>query len=67
MKRPVVAAERPGGFGTVKPGKPALDMGSNIAQPPGKLKGIPALARGGKLGPSLPKIAKIPTIKPPKF
>jgi hypothetical protein len=75
MKRPVVAAERPGGFGTVEPKKSApVGSGSfdlsgikgpaDVIKPPGATKlgkGVPALAKGGtlKLGPTLPKIPNI--------
>ena len=77
QKRPVVAAERPGGFGTVKPTK-AKPIGLDLGGPPRTFKpsgptqigkGIQtdALAGGGKLGPKTAKIPKIPTIKPPRF
>ena len=75
MKRPVVAAERPGGFGTVQPTKPSLSMGSfdlssikgpaEVGKPSGSTKlgrGI-ALARGGMI-PKMPTMPKMP--KPPK-
>ena len=77
QKRPVVAAERPGGFGTVKPGKPSLNMGSidigslkGTPSPSGpsgptKLgKGVPTakFARGGSVRLG-PKLPKIPDIK----
>jgi hypothetical protein len=68
MKRPIVAAERPGGFGTVEPKKPSLNLGTGMDPPKlgGALK-MPKLARGGRLGPQIPKMPKIPTIKPVKF